>query len=254
MAWFTSTLRYLAGLALLAVLVPIFAVLCVLLLPWRATRIRLCNIFGHIVGRSVVAITGARLDATPFAGLGADGPAIYVSNHTSALDIFLGIWIAPMGTCGVAKKEVVYYPLFGQLYAISGHLRLDRKNRESAIEALRGTAEEVRRHRLGIWMWPEGTRARDGRLQPFKKGFVHMAIATGLPIVPVLVTGAHRVWRKNDYRIHGGEVAVRVLPAIPTTGWRAETTDEHVAQVWRAMNEALPAEHRALREEAAAAK
>ena len=47
--------------------------------------------------------------------------------------------------------------------------------------------EIVRRHRLSIFMWPEGTRSRDGRLLPFKKGIVHMALQTGLPVVPVVV-------------------------------------------------------------------
>ncbi|MBM4365626.1 MAG: 1-acyl-sn-glycerol-3-phosphate acyltransferase [Deltaproteobacteria bacterium] len=236
-----SCLRYAVGLLLMAIAVVVFAVGCTLLLPWRVARIRLCNHFGHLVGRSILAVTGTRIVGDPKPAAKALGPAIYVSNHTSPLDIFIGIWLAPLGTCGVAKKEVVYYPFFGQLYLVSGHLRIDRKDRGSAIEALRDTARLVRDNGLGIWIWPEGTRSADGRLRRFKKGFAHLALATGLPVVPIAVEGAHQIWKKNSFLLHPGEVRVTVLPPIPTTGWKLDTLDEHIATVQQALNDALPA-------------
>ncbi len=240
-----SCLRYTVGLCLMALMVVVFAVGCTLLLPWRVARIKLCNHFGHLIGRSILAITGTRIIGDPKAAANAAGPAIYVSNHTSPLDIFLGIWLAPLGTCGVAKKEVVYYPFFGQLYLVSGHLRIDRKDRGSAIEALRDIGALVRNNGLGIWIWPEGTRSADGRLRAFKKGFAHLALATGLPVVPIAVEGAHRIWRKNSFLLHPGDVRVTVLPAIATTDWKLDTLDEHIASVQQALNDALPVEQQA---------
>lgn len=248
-----SSLRYALGLTVMAAAVLVFALGCTLLLPWRAARIRLCNHFGHMVGRSILAVTGTRVLGNPKPAADAAGPAIFVSNHTSPLDIFLGIWLAPTGTCGVAKREVVYYPFFGQLYLVSGHLRIDRKDRRSAIDALSEVAALVKQHALGIWIWPEGTRSADGRLRNFKKGFAHLAIATGLPVVPVAVVGAHRIWRKNSFLLHPGEVEVTVLPAIPTADWTLDTLDLHVAEVHRALNAALPVEQQG-DEHAAAAK
>jgi len=253
MALLTSTLRQLLGLAIMVVAVALFSVVCVFLLPWRTLRIRVCNVFGHIVGRTILAITGTHLTGHDRATMGTSMPAIYISNHTSPIDIFLGIWLSPLGVCGVAKKEVIWYPFFGQLYLVSGHLRIDRSNRGSAIAALAKTADLVREHGLGIWIWPEGTRSKDGRLRAFKKGFAHLALATGLPVVPVVVSGAHRIWRKNSFLIHPGEVNVKVLPAIDTSRWTLETLDEHVAEVHRILNEALPEAQRG-EELAAAAK
>lgn len=240
-----SCLRYTLGLCLMALAVVVFALGCTLLLPWRVARIKLCNHFGHLIGRSILAVTGTRVVGDPKSAANAAGPAIYVSNHTSPLDIFLGIWLAPLGTCGVAKKEVVYYPFFGQLYLVSGHLRIDRKDRGSAIEALRDIGKLVRDNGLGIWIWPEGTRSADGRLRSFKKGFAHLALATGLPVVPVAVEGAHRIWRKNSFLLHPGEVRVTVLPAISTASWKPESLDEHIATVQHALNAALPADQQA---------
>jgi lysophosphatidate acyltransferase len=242
----SSLVRVFAGLIVMAVAAIIFMLVCVVLLPSRSLRIRACNVFGHITGRSILWIAGARVPRGLRRAVDGVFPAIYISNHTSPTDIFLGIWLAPMGTCGVAKKEVVWYPFFGQLYAISGHLRLDRSNRENAVEALRSTAEVVRRHHLGVWIWPEGTRARDGRLLPFKKGFAHLALATGLPIVPVVVSGAHHSWRKNSLLIEPTTLGVRVLPPIPTTDWHIETLDAHIAQVRQVFLDNLPDEQQPL--------
>ena len=238
----SSLLRVALGLLIVAVGVIFFMLMCTLLLPWRSLRIRACNVFGHIVGRAVLWVAGAKVAPGLRAQVDRTFPAIYVSNHTSPTDIFLGIWLAPLGTCGVAKKEVVWYPFFGQLYAISGHLRVDRANRENAVEAMRTTAEVVRKHHLGIWIWPEGTRSKDGRLLAFKKGFAHLALATRLPIVPVVVTGAHHSWKKNTLQIQATDLGVQVLPAISTVDWSADRLDEHIAHVRQQFLDHLPAE------------
>lgn len=238
-----SLLRQSAGLLLLALLVPVFALGCLLLLPSRVLRIRLCNLFGHLCGRAVLGICGTTVMGNP-AGTRSAFPAIYVSNHTSPLDIFLGIWLAPHRTVGVAKKEVVFYPLFGQLYLLSGHLRVDRKDHASAVAALAEVAAMIKKYGLGLWLWPEGTRSRDGRLGPFKKGFAHMALATRLPVVPVVVSGAHRGWSKGSIMIESCTVNVQVLAPIPTDTWRLETLDDHVATVRAAFLAHLPEDQR----------
>jgi lysophosphatidate acyltransferase len=241
-----TSLRLVVGLTVLAALVAAFLPCLIVLLPSRRLRIRVGNAFGHVAGRSMLAICGARVDPTAARELEAVKPAIFVSNHASIVDIFAGIWLAPYDTCGVAKKEVVWYPFFGLLYLVSGHLRVDRGNRTQAVGALRGIAEVMKRHRLGAWIWPEGTRARDGRLLPFKKGFAHLALATGLPVVPVMVTGAHRIWPRQGLSIRPGPLGIRVLPSIDTSGWSLETLDSHVEAVRQAFVDALPEDQRPL--------
>src|SRR5262249_50832965 len=154
----------LAGITVLAAGVLLFFAVCLLLLPSRRARIVVCNGFGKTVGRAMLWFIGARVSADGPARAQAAFPAIYVSNHTSIIDNFLGMWLSPVGTVGVAKKEIVYFPFLGLLYLISGHLRIDRSDRASAAEDMANLADLVSRHRLGIWNWPEGTRSADGRL------------------------------------------------------------------------------------------
>ena len=57
-------------------------------------------------------------------------------------------------------------------------------------------------------IWPEGTRSPDGRLLPFKKGPFHLAMETGVPIVPVTVIGTHEIWPKGEFAVHSGTARV----------------------------------------------
>jgi 1-acyl-sn-glycerol-3-phosphate acyltransferase len=128
-------------------------------------------------------------------------------------------------------KAVVKIPFFGFLYLLSGHLRIDRGDREKAVAALSDVAKLVRKHRLGIWIMPEGTRSRDGRLRVFKPGFVHLAIATGLPVVPVVLHGVHRVWEHGTYAFVPKDVHVDVLEPVDTSSWKADSAQLHAEQV-----------------------
>lgn len=239
-------LRLVVGFVLFTVYTALWAALLVLLLPWRIWRIKAINHYGTVAGGTAMWLSGCPLTIEGREHLDAARPALYISNHTSVLDLFLGMWISPVGTVGVAKKQVVYYPLLGQLYLLSGHLRIDRGNSAKAIESLRQMGEIVRKHRLSIWMWPEGTRARDGRLLPFKKGIVHLALQTGLPIVPVVVTGAHHAWRKGSLAVQRVPIRVTALPAIDTSNWDAAKVDDYTQQLYQVFIDALPVEQRPL--------
>ena len=132
--------------------------------------------------------------------------------------------------------------LFRSLYWLCGHLRLDRGNHQRAIAALDDVSRMMNQYGLGAWIWPEGTRSRDGRLRPFKKGFGHMAIATRLPIVPVVVAGAQKAWRHGSWQIHPTNLKITVMDPIRTDDWTLENLEEKVRQVHDAMEAVLPPE------------
>lgn len=236
-------LRIGAGFALFSsgalLLIPLF----VLLLPWRGLRVRLGVAWVRIIFPTIVRVLGVELDDQASPALRAAAPAIFVLNHTSSLDTVLSFALMPPGCCGIAKKEALWIPVFGQAYWLSGHLLLDRGDRERAVSSMARLAGVVAKHRLNIWLGPEGTRSPDGRLGPFKKGFVHLALATRLPVVPLVLEGAHRIWPPRTFDLAPGRVVARALPPIPTTEWDAEHIDEQVAQVRQAYLDALPPEH-----------
>lgn len=238
--------RFLVGFLFVAVWSTAFFVLALLFLPSRVLRIKLTNFYGKTLGPVIVRLSGVKPIVHHRERLNGSMPAIYVANHTSTLDLFLSIWLCPYGGCGVMKKEMRAVPFFGWLAVLSGHLLLDRGNRQQAVLGLKTTAEMMKKYRLGAWMMPEGTRSKDGRLLPFKKGFVHLAIATGLPVVPVVFPGLHRTWQKGSMTLKSMECHIEVLPPIDTSGWKEEAAAQHAEEVRRLIASRLPEEQRPL--------
>lgn len=235
-----SIFRIALGFSCIAIQSLIMTPLFILFLPSRYHRIRLGNLYGKTVVPFILIALGTRFRIKNKEKLDGQFPAIYLSNHSSQIDPLIAIKLAPFGACGVAKKEIASVPFFGWTYRLSGHLLLDRSNRESAIASMAKLNEAIKQFRLGVWIWPEGTRSRDGRLLPFKKGFAHMALATGLPVVPIVVTQAQNRWPSKSLKINPGDVHIEVLDAIPTTDWTEENIEEHVQKVWEIYVQHLP--------------
>ncbi|KAK6934448.1 Phospholipid/glycerol acyltransferase [Dillenia turbinata] len=145
----------------------IWVMILLLLLPWPYERIKQGNIWGHVTGCLMMKILGnpIKIEGGEF----AKTKAIYISNHASLIDIFLVMWMIPTGTVGIAKKEIIFYPLFGQFYVLANHLRIDRSNPTAAIGSLKEAARSVIKSDLSLIIFPEGTRSKTGRLLPFKK-------------------------------------------------------------------------------------
>jgi len=235
-----SAIKLVGGLAVVGAASLMQTAILLALLPSRTARIRSCIIYERLVGYSVSWLIGCRISIIGKENLNFRRPAIYVFNHTSIADLFITLRILPFGTVGVMKKEIVRYPFFGQVYLLTGHLRVDRSRQNLAISQMRSLGEFVRDRKLSIIMSAEGTRSKDGRLLPFKKGIAHMALLTGLPVVPVVVQGAHRIWEKNTLKIRGGAVQVKVLPAVDTSDWSADEPDSAVAEIRAAFLNNLP--------------
>jgi len=177
-----------------------------------------------------MSILGVRLNqiGVPLAKL---GPAIFLINHSSNLDTLAVIGCCPIGSTAIGKKEVIFIPFFGQAYFLSGHLRIDRSNRNATIKDLDRLTKFVIKHSLSIWIAPEGTRSTSGVLGPFKKGFVHLAIQTRLPVIPVILHGAFKRMPGKSLRLSPGEMYLETLKPIETSHWSATTVDDHVCDV-----------------------
>jgi lysophosphatidate acyltransferase len=212
--YFSFLIRFSVGFIWLSFWSLACIALMLLALPFRPLRVRIGNLCGKMIGPMIARIVGAK-----------------VINHSSSLDIFISMGLCPYGGCGVGKKEILRIPFFGQAYWLAGHLLLDRGNSTKAIASMEKLSNFVKANDLSIWIWPEGTRSIDGKLISFKKGFVHLALATGLPIVPVILHGAHKVWPAKTMQFYPGEVRVEVLDPIQTNTWSKETINEHVEEV-----------------------
>jgi putative phosphoserine phosphatase/1-acylglycerol-3-phosphate O-acyltransferase len=125
----------------------------------------------------------------------------------------------------VGKKEILYVPLIGWCFWAFGFYTLDRKNIERAKASLKNVGNDLKRRRMSVVIAPEGTRARDLRLQPFKKGVFHLAAETHVPIVPAIVRGAGECQPVGQLVADPGVVGVEFLPPIPTQDYSTDNVD-----------------------------
>ncbi len=141
------------------------------------------------------------------------------------------------------KKSLFRYPIVGAAFLSAGFIPVDRKERDSALESLDKAIESLKAGQSFL-IYPEGTRSPDGRLQDFKKGAVVMAIKSGVPIVPVACSGAHRVMEKRSLKIFPGQILVEFLEPIYPAGYSYETRDELNRKVHDALAAGLPPDQR----------
>lgn len=238
-----SALRLTVGLVFVAVVVAVILIGCALLLPFgRKARVHYTNQMAVWLGSGVIWLAGSKVTVHGRENAQDTGPCIFANNHTSNLDAFLTIWLTPTGTVGLAKKEIIYYPFYGLGWVLSGQATVDRSNPERAKASMRKLGEFLREKSMRVCMLPEGTRSRDGRLLPFKKGIVHLAVQTGLPIVPMVTVGAYGAWNKGQWQLQPRDIHVYFLPPVDTTGWTVEGLEEHLEDLRQRFVDTLPSE------------
>jgi 1-acyl-sn-glycerol-3-phosphate acyltransferase len=156
--------------------------------------------------------------------LPVDGPAIYISNHESVLDIPTVMSLLPSGVNMFAKRSLFRIPIFGWAMYAQGFVPVVRKNRKKARRSLAPAERALSRGRQ-LFIFPEGTRSRSGTLGQFKTGAFRLGIATGAPIVPLALIGAHSILPPRRRWIRRGTITMVVGDQIETTG--LDQSDRH---------------------------
>lgn len=173
---------------------------------------------GRRWSRWIVRVCGIDLRVEGLEHLRPGQSYVLISNHLSNFDIWCTLGSLPITVRFVAKKELLRLPVFGQALALSDHIVIDRQNPDSAIAKINAAAARAREG-IGILFYAEGTRSRDGKIHPFKKGGVTLALRTGLPIVPVSVSGTRKFLPRGCAVIRpGGQVRLVLGEPIPTAG------------------------------------
>lgn len=160
-------------------------------------------------------------------------PQVIVSNHVSWFDVFAIASVVEGNYHFVAKKELESIPLFGPAWQAAGHISIDRSNRERAIASLAEAGEKIRRESSSVIIFPEGTRSRSGRLQPFKKGAFQLARSSNVAVVPTVVTGSREVMPSGAWTVRPNTIHVHFLPPIPAGS--AAGTEELMEEVYDVM-------------------
>jgi 1-acyl-sn-glycerol-3-phosphate acyltransferase len=174
---------------------------------------------GRVWVNWILATFRVGVDVAGLENVPTHAPVILMSNHQSLADIAAIVSTLPrsMRWRFVAKKELTRVPIFGQALVASGHIIIDRGNREKAVASLHRAAERIRAG-TSVIVFPEGTRSPGGELRPFKSGPFHLAIEAQVPIIPITVSGSQRITPKGQLQVHSGRVKITYGTPIPTRG------------------------------------
>ncbi|MCU0848997.1 MAG: 1-acyl-sn-glycerol-3-phosphate acyltransferase [Spirochaetes bacterium] len=159
---------------------------------------------------------------------------IFASNHNSHFDIFVLSAVIPVRFGWVAKKELFKIPFMGWHMKLQRYIAIDRSNKELARKSMDEAADKIREGNR-ITIFPEGTRSKDGNLQPFKKGLFYLCLKTGVPIVPIYIDGTGRVLRSHSLRIKPGTVKIRIGKEMKTSGYTEDRIEDMMNELRKRM-------------------
>jgi 1-acyl-sn-glycerol-3-phosphate acyltransferase len=140
------------------------------------------------------------------------GPVVWMANHQNSYDLITHANAVLPGTVSVGKKSLKWIPIFGQMYWLTGNILIDRKNTNKAMNTIELTADKIKKDKLSVWMFPEGTRSRGRGLLPLKTGAFRTAIQANVPIVPICAS--NQVGTINLNRWDNGKIIIEFLDPI----------------------------------------
>lgn len=208
-------------LVILWAIVSCFVTLLLAVFFWKKPVLN--KVFSRVFAWGALPLAKLKVEVEGVEHFDAPWPAVYVGNHQSGFDLAVCGSFANPNMVIIGKKELALIPFYGWMFYAAGNVFVDRANKKKAIGNIQSAVDAVRERKVCVAMFPEGTRNKDGDgLLPFKKGAFHLAIETGVPIVPVVVGPIRHLAHWKTRTLKGGTVRVKILPPISSEGLRRE--------------------------------
>jgi 1-acyl-sn-glycerol-3-phosphate acyltransferase len=142
---------------------------------------------------------------------------VFLSTHQSYMDIPAMLGYLPAQLRIAAKKSLFRIPFMGWHLTRAGHIPIDRSSTENAVASMQRAASYLK-DGICAFVFPEGTRSRDGYLHKFKKGGFKLAVQAGAPIIPVTIIGSRQALPPDEIIFRPGPIDMYVDAPIPTNG------------------------------------
>ena len=165
----------------------------------------------HHLNRLTVFLMGARVEQEGEMDPEAN---MIVMNHQGIVDIIGMEALQNNHLRWVAKKELFSMPLYGYLLRFGDMISLDRNSKAGLIKLMKDVKESIEVKHRAVAIFPEGTRARDQKVLPFKQGTKMIAEKLKLKVQPVVITGSKWIVDEHEKTAHGGTIHYKFLPTI----------------------------------------
>ncbi len=180
-------------------------------------------------------ILGLRIEVEGLENVDPSRSYVFMANHLSFLDGPLLFYVIPQRVRVILKKSIFRIPVVGPGMRFVGFVPVDRKRASGGKRSIDEAARMMKGRGYSFLIFPEGTRSRSGRLQPFKRGGFFLAVAARAPIIPITIKGTFELMPKGRLFPRRGEIKVIFHKAVETAGKTADDIPALLDQVYRAI-------------------
>jgi len=209
-------------------------------LPWTLLRgdISFLYKWAMWIANTGLKLGGIRMDVRGRERLDPKQGYIFMSNHVSNLDPPVLLPLLPGRTSVFLKRSLMKIPVLGYAMGLGDFIPVDRDGRVESAKQSVEQARQVMQSGLNITSFVEGTRSRNGKLLPFKKGPFYLAMETGNPVVPISIWGTEGMMKKGSVSIIPG--TAHVVFHAPLWPRDFATRDDLMAAVRQTIASSLP--------------
>ncbi len=217
-------MQTLLTIVILCVALPVFVICGFSMLVFSLLLPSRMHAFARVISRIILGSMGVIVKIN--GKFPPDGQFIVMANHSSFIDPFL-LPLALRGRyTGIVADFNYKYPLWSLMLKRFRAISINRENREEAIENFKSAEQLIKKEGFHIAVLPEGTRTVTGKMGSLKKGGFHLAVNTGVPILPIGIVGAYRFKPKDRFSFRPGVVTLNIGKPIPVKNdGAAEMTD-----------------------------
>ena len=172
--------------------------------------------------RMLLRVSFVRLRIEGLEKIDPKGSYVFVANHLSYMDTPSILAAIPVQFRFMAKKGLFKIPFLGYHLSRAGHISVPRDNPREAVKSMAEAGRIIRERGISILIFPEGGRASNAKLQPFREGAFYIAINAGVQVVPVSISGSEKVLPFGSGTVSPGSILVRIGDPVPTAGLTAK--------------------------------
>ncbi|MDR2495066.1 MAG: 1-acyl-sn-glycerol-3-phosphate acyltransferase [Spirochaetaceae bacterium] len=197
------------------------------LLGFKKPLSRIVYRIARMWSRMIIRYIGCTVTVRGQENIPPTGGLCLVSNHASIFDILLLLALVNRPVGFIAKRELAFIPFLNIWIFLLGGFFIDRKNIRRAVKTINAGIRRVK-DGAAVIVFPEGTRSRGQGLLPFRSGAFKLATQSGVPVVPIAISGSYEVFEKTR-RVCAVPVCVTFAPPIITSDLSAEERRKRLA-------------------------
>lgn len=195
-----------------------FAVVCTLLVALGAIVDPRKNDWPQrVFFRNILRLAGVRFEVRRSPGFDPTRTSIFISNHVNLFDPFVIYSAIPQFLRGFELESHFKIPIYGWLMGRFGNVAVPDAPSREGLEVMTRRSKAALDSGISLIAFAEGSRTRDGHVQPFKKGIFNLAQKFGVPIVPMSIIGSYEFFQTGNWMLYPGKITVLLHDTIDTS-------------------------------------